>query len=362
MEGDEEDTFLSEAHIDYHSLPLNSKRKDREKILFVTRIPLIKKLVVSDDKQCQYINKNSDADNEIADTILHEKLLSQDEDGDFEISRKTSEKNTAELSLTFCHHKSTTLSHVGMQIWRASILLSDFILSSNLFNDSNCIELGCGVGVCSSILISKAKSLIATDKDIEILEICKENVCLNYDNLFSISGNSSVTHLNTRFDCSVLDWFKFSQYYEQSIDGDVPEKQKSTNNDIWLEEDFRKKLAQINIIVAADCIYDDILTEAFFKTVVCICDLSKEKRITIFISLEKRLNFTLEDMDITSPCYNHFLKQINKLESGGFNIGNFKNCSFVASQLDKNFSKSIFSERNEHLEIWKIQYNIVNKD
>lgn len=61
------------------------------------------------------------------------------------------------------HSVSTELSLVGLQVWRAALLLADYILShSDSFRNQIVLELGSGVGLTSIVASYLAKEVICT--------------------------------------------------------------------------------------------------------------------------------------------------------------------------------------------------------
>lgn len=69
-------------------------------------------------------------------------------------------------------------------------------------------------------------------------------------------------------------------------------------------------------------IYDDDITEAFVRTIVSLL-LELPKLKAIYIALEKRYVFTLEDMDSVAPCYDYFLRYFEK-RNGRFGVNRWK--------------------------------------
>ena len=172
-----EDQFLSEVHLDLkpNLIAEESKQADLSKQKYVTRIPLLMDQLSIGHLNFEFARR---LDDEVADkykissSAVAAEISELDDDGDFEINRIPPEDNSS-IMLTFVHCKETDLFSVGLQIWRASLFLLDFIFSKSgeVFDEnSHCIELGCGIGVCSSILQMKVKYLIASDKDKDILD------------------------------------------------------------------------------------------------------------------------------------------------------------------------------------------------
>lgn len=107
-----------------------------------------------------------------------------------------------------------------------------------------------------------------------------------------------------------------------------------------------KSISESDIILAADVIYEDTLTDAFIETIEKILTIPSSKSKTIYIALEKRYVFTVADMDTCAPCYEYFLKGFHKLKSKNFNW----NVSSVAIDFPQYFDY----ERTNALVLWKV--------
>lgn len=69
-----------------------------------------------------------------------------DKDGDFDLKRNVAKSGCIQI----CHLEDTELSLVGMQVWRGSLLLSDYIFHRRHdLKDKQILELGAGVGLTS---------------------------------------------------------------------------------------------------------------------------------------------------------------------------------------------------------------------
>lgn len=99
-------------------------------------------------------------------------------------------------------------------------------------------------------------------------------------------------------------------------------------NTDW-SEDFKRKLDNVDIIMAADgkfeisnphskyvifsiitVIYDDTITEGFVKTLAKLFE--SQKNPTAYVALEKRFVFTIADLDSVAPMYEEFLRCIQR--------------------------------------------------
>lgn len=111
----------------------------------------------------------------------------------------------------------------------------------------------------------------------------------------------------------------------------------------WSEE-IKTVIKNSNIILAADVIYDDDLTEAFVATMEEVLILGKSA--TIFVALEKRYVFTLADMDTCAPCYEHFLKFLDKMKN--------RHSGWKIESVPLDFPQYFHYERSKALVLWKI--------
>uniref|UniRef100_A0A8D0DGF3 Methyltransferase 22, Kin17 lysine n=1 Tax=Sander lucioperca TaxID=283035 RepID=A0A8D0DGF3_SANLU len=198
------------------------------------------------------------------------------------------------------------------QVWRGAFLMADFILSEPLmFRGATVLELGAGTGLTSIVMATVAKTVYCTDVGEDLLGMCKRNVTLNRH---MIEPAGEIT--NMRYD-------------------DVEFR--------WTEEEVADMYNNTNIIIAADVCYDDDLTDGFFRTLYRLCS-NFTHTCTVFISIEKRMNFTLRHMDVSCDAYNHFrhcLSQLQDLEDG--------RCSFRVQQLPSTCAQFLLYERIEQL-------------
>lgn len=87
-------------------------------------------------------------------------------------------------------------------------------------------------------------------------------------------------------------------------------------------------------------IYDNIITEAFVKTVKHI--LSKPPKRSVYVALEKRYVFTIADCDAVAPCYDYFVECLKKLQK------------IQMEEVPLNFPQYFQYERVKELVLWKI--------
>ena len=80
---------------------------------------------------------------------------------------------------------------VGASLWSSGLVLSDLIVQPKArpgfskftsFEDKTCLELGCGLGLCSVLMqIARPRLVVATDGDLPLLPLTRKNVEANED-------------------------------------------------------------------------------------------------------------------------------------------------------------------------------------
>lgn len=271
-----------------------------------------------------------------------------DEDGDFDVSHRPRNKPEHEVvspiilqqsesgsnqqddaedassmdALTIEHTMATSLDDVGKQIWRGALLLADFILCDpDQFAGATVLELGAGTGMSSIVMATAARMVYCTDVGEDLLRMCSKNVTMNKH---LTRGEVRVRH---------LDWLQT----DLRTDADLEFS--------WTQQEVEDLHANTTVIMAADVCYDDDLTDALFRTVSRFC--SKFGRLcSVFVSIEKRMNFTLRHLDVACEAYDHFRRCISRLqaEQGDFRV----------QRLQTSFPQGLQYERVEQLELWKI--------
>ncbi|XP_077304957.1 methyltransferase-like protein 22 isoform X1 [Lithobates pipiens] len=241
-----------------------------------------------------------------------------------QIEEEKCENNTDVIKIE--HTMATPLEDVGKQIWRGAFILADYILSQqDLFRGCTALELGAGTGFTSIIMATVAKTVYCTDVGDDLLEMCERNVSLNRFFMEQAGGQIKVKE---------LDWLK-NEF------GTDPENPYS-----WTDDDISHFYDETTVIFAADVFYDDDLTDALFKTLSRVTQ-SLRSNCIIYLSMERRYNFTLRYMDITCDAYNHFRNCLNNFETR-----NGKQ-RWTAQEIKLMFPQFFIYER-EHLELWKI--------
>ncbi|XP_057201457.1 methyltransferase-like protein 22 [Triplophysa rosa] len=208
------------------------------------------------------------------------------------------------------HTMATPLEDVGKQIWRGAFLLADFILSQvNLFKGATVLELGAGTGLTSIVTAMAAKTVYCTDVGVDLLSMCQRNVNLN------------------------------KQHFEP---------QDPDSEFCWTEAEIADLHDNTAFVIAADVCYDDDLTDGLFRTLYRITSNLRCPSIT-YLSLEKRLNFTLRHMDVSCEAYDHFRHCLDQLEQ----MTDGKN-TFTVEAVKSSFPQFFQYERVEQLELWKV--------
>lgn len=197
--------------------------------------------------------------------------LNVDGDGDLVLQRKP-----VECIIKIEHSKRTIIDLVGLQVWRGALLLADFVshFGHSIFCAKNVLELGCGVGLTSIVAAFYSKHVICSDIDAEdILNTVKNNI------------NNNRHFIKSDIQIEKIDFLQrnFSDHLEQLFD-------------------------IVDIILAADVIYDNDVTDGFIQTLIDITRNRPSK--IIYISLEKRYVFTIEHLDTVAPCYEHFIQRL----------------------------------------------------
>ncbi|XP_058130389.1 methyltransferase-like protein 22 isoform X2 [Anopheles ziemanni] len=235
-----------------------------------------------DDGEC-----DEESDGTTTATTASPLPIEIDKDGDLIVERQ--KRGVIEIE----HRKSTKLDLVGLQIWRGALLLADYIFhNERKFKQSHILELGSGVGLTSIVASMYAREVICTDIDIGgLLDLIRGN----------LQRNSHLANPHCRVDVSELDFKVSYQDYPRQL---------------------KDRLQHIQYVIAADVIYDDDITEAFVRTIVGLL-LKLPKLKAIYIALEKRYVFTLEDMDSVAPCYDYFLNYFQK-RNNRFGVNRWK--------------------------------------
>lgn len=161
------------------------------------------------------------------------------------------------------HAMSTPLEAVGLQVWRGSLLMADYILyqGTQLLSNSVVLELGAGTGLVSIIAGLKAHHVyctgqlsdgilywwyltaVFTDTGKRLLDLCQKNVDRN------VEGYRNIT-------VRELDWKKpFSETCKQQLESTFNLTIKShfipATGYRWSQDDMAS-LSKVSFILASD--------------------------------------------------------------------------------------------------------------
>ncbi|XP_053936145.1 methyltransferase-like protein 22 [Cuculus canorus] len=285
--------------------------------------------LLDDDGDLEVIRRPRSASDIEAEGVLrdrvHPVILMKGEEDAFEVEEQ---EGTCSDVVKIEHTMATPLEDVGKQVWRAAFLLADYILfKRDTFNCCSVLELGGGTGITSIIMATVAKRVYCTDVGEDLLAMCEKNIALNKQLMEPGGGEVKV---------KTLDWLKD----EFCTDPEAPYS--------WSEEEIADLHDHCTVIMAADVFYDDDLTDALFRTLYRITH-NLRNSCTVYLALEKRLNFTLRHMDVTCEAYSHFRNTLNDLE----NLQDRK-MKYTVEPIKPDFCQFLIYERIEQLELWKI--------
>lgn len=231
---------------------------------------------------------------------------------------EASEKDKS-FEITLTHFRSTSISLVGLQVWRGALILADYLLAHHAELDmanARVIELAAGTGITSIVSAALgAKSVLCTDVDRgQILDTIRHN----FETNGKICAKSNVK-------VEEIDFFRI---------------------DRWRQK-LGQEIAESNLILAADVVYDQELTSRFFDALTAILeDNRSDARVLIAIECRNRVE---ERGKVTAPNFDHFLGCLRKFECQGAG-------SFSVKSLRRDFHQYFTSyERVTELNLWLIE-------
>ena len=281
--------------------------------------------------------------------------------------RKRTSKNNNKHTIRVYHEALTSIARVGLQVWRGAFLLADYIIHHRHSVQSKTVfEFGCGTGILGIILehCGLFCGAFITDYSDEIVALAARNInegCLPRDSLLSGSTGHS-GDIKAR----VLDWAS-----DDNPRVALPPKQGSNDfMTVWTAEDVsRLSSADTEVLfLAADVIYDDELTRKLFLKASQIMKPGE----CMWLALEKRYNFSLEDNALVANGYKLFQdhvhaqpKQCYTKMAGRPLMSEFVYESpfhgggkvlFKGSKIPINFPQRLYDyDRIQDLELWEIE-------
>ncbi|XP_021910604.1 methyltransferase-like protein 22 isoform X2 [Carica papaya] len=201
------------------------------------------------------------------------------------------------------------------------------------------LELGAGTGLVGMLLARVAQTVFLTDQGDEILDYCARNVSLN-SGLFNSRAAVHVRELN---------WM--DPWPPKSVSDNIASLKKYS----WTSTEF-EEVQGASLVVAADVIYSDDLTDALFSVLERLMSAGSEK--VLYLTLEKRYNFSLDDLDVVANGYSRFRGYL-RLEGEHERFQYGRSPCFVGKCIDLTQIPQYVKEyeRGQDVELWEIRYN-----
>lgn len=282
---------------------------------------------------------------------------------------------TDEILLQIEHKLSTPLDLVGLQVWRGSLLLADFLLHQKHASCINTVvELGAGPGVAGLMATQISRRVFLTDASNLALRNCARNLLRNFPHMKRWGVDPAVVGVRHLDWVDPPDWISLqrsaSAHKACPADASAASHQQPSAAALahgnsgsatllrqimfveagpGIEAGASKKcelelvpqrdggmcslshcasfeggfpwgasdiedLWDLDLLLAADCIYDNDLTDCLMRAAAGLLRFAsyaagrgpKGRPPTLLVSLEKRVAFTLRDLDVCAPAYDYW--------------------------------------------------------
>jgi predicted nicotinamide N-methyase len=224
------------------------------------------------------------------------------------------------------HEMSTSLDLVGLQLWRASFYLVDYLFNNLGLIENKCVvDLGAGLGLTSLFVSIFARKVISTDLA-HIICQASENFRLNAGLIRELSqiGEEKVSFKE-------LDWFQENL----NLDGEF---------------------SQATVFIASDVVYDDSITDGFMKVLYNLMIGGVRERKVCIVANERRVNFSSETMVAQDTAYSHFIQCSTELDDFSDTENGFKfKCKPIEIESSEIKQFILNYMRNKFLYLWKIE-------
>ncbi|KAJ3376204.1 hypothetical protein GGF31_000271 [Allomyces arbusculus] len=221
----------------------------------------------------------------VADGTLHPLTLTY--------TSSTAEKQVFRLE----HRAGTDDAMLGAQVWASSVVLAKFILdrAQDLVGGRTVLELGCGAGLLGLVCARWAQRYIGTDyPDWSVLELAEANIQRHV--------RAAVARGEQPAECTV-----------EALD--------------WLAEDLGPLPTGVDLIMAADVVYQDHLTDGFLFTLHSL--LTANPSAKAFICAEKRFNFHASDDRPRAMAFEYFTERFERWYAPKWNLVEHNVCDEV---------------------------------
>ena len=128
---------------------------------------------------------------DISENKLPQAVLT-DQDGDLIVDRENHNKSVEKFIFTLGTQMKTSLDDVGLQLWRASFYLADFLVHNcHLIRDMCVLELGAGIGITSLVAAFYSKRVVCTDLE-RIVRNAQKNYERNREIILGANTNAEI--------------------------------------------------------------------------------------------------------------------------------------------------------------------------